>query len=142
MIPEYLRDNPDRRFICFKAPSGAVRVIQEVPKEAENDFVGILTRQEAWDAARSQLLPVVFMSKAGRQDALGRVFNPRVYERSIHTWLQTICVTSMDFEMWVEDFRSDPDNYSYHLDGFLSGSLAHYRQLLAAANLSGTSGHR
>lgn len=136
MIPEVHRASPDRRFVNFKAPSGRVWVILEVEKEVEDLFIGVIDRQSAWDVARSQTLPVVFVSKSGRQQSLGRVFSPMAYERTVHKWLHHTGWTGMDFETWLPYFRTNPEDCRGGLDEFMTESLAYYKRLLGIANVA------
>lgn len=129
MIPERHRNNPDRRFQVFPAPSGWVFVIQEIDENSPEYSRHDLTRIEAWQVARSQVLPVVFVSKKGRHHPLGRVFDPRVFERLVFEYFKAAVGTVQKFDEWVETFRKSPSWFLDACPDFLKNSQERYEEM-------------
>ncbi len=86
-----------------------------------NEFVitesvdGYYTRQGAWDKARSQTNPVVFVDADGTRRELGDCFDASTWERSMYTGHVSYELSMTDghyapedFETWIAEFRQFP----------------------------------
>lgn len=126
MIDEIAELSSKRYFSTFVSSSGQVFVIQET--------IGVgIGRHAAWNNARSQFLPAVFVSKKGRQESLGRVFNPRTFERKVYQAHIDLNSKPFPFNEWVKTFREAPQLCMEGVPAYVEASLGAYRILLASA---------
>lgn len=110
---------------------------------------GETSRAGAWEAARSQHLPVVYCNATSSADTnelmeLGVVFDPETFERRVYDGYVGYGYSMSDgyyapiqFESWVKSFRKSvqEDTFSWDYNDThrsVRPALALYRRLLAA----------
>lgn len=88
---------------------------QFVITEVANKTWTSVDRQTAWDRARSQANPVVFVALDGTRTELGDAFNAEQFERAMYTGHISYQLSMTDgyyapesFDRWVHWFRQEP----------------------------------
>lgn len=99
-----------RRFFTTQATATAF-VITEVREQSWTT----VTRQQAWDRARAQAAPVIFVGTNGRRHHLGAAFSPEVWERAMYAGHVSYELSMTDghyapepAEVWIAELRKFP----------------------------------
>lgn len=80
--------------------------------------MGEYSREGAWFKAQTQGLETVFVSRSGERRELGRIFDPRAFERAAYQGYVSYGLSMTDghyapirFEDWVRAFRANPETH-------------------------------
>ena len=123
-----------RRFFTTEATATAF-VITETREQSWTS----VTRQQAWDRARAQAAPVVFVGINGRRQNLGQAFDAEVFERAMFAGHVSYELSMTDghyapepAEVWIAEFRKFPRaNYNDAAPEVIA-ALGKYRALIGA----------
>lgn len=98
-----------------------------------------VTRQQAWDRARAQTAPVIFVGTNGRRQNLGQVFSAEVFERAMYAGHISYELSMTDghyapepAEAWIASFRRFPWATCNDAAPEVVASLGKYRALIGA----------
>lgn len=97
------------------------------------------TRQGAWDRARAQANPVIFIAQDGTERELGDCFNTEVFERAMYGGHVSYQLSMTDghyapepAEVWIARFRRFPGTTYNDAPAEVVAALPRYTELAAA----------
>jgi len=103
------------------------------------------TREGAWAFAQARGKNTVFVGRDGSRKELGRVFDPRAFERAAYHGyvayghsMSDGYYAPIDFEAWVESLRKFPEhelNHQNDVPESVKAALPLYQQALASVGL-------
>lgn len=78
--------------------------------------LGQNSREGVWGMAKARGKMTVFVSLDGSRRDLGRIFDPRAFEKAVyqgyvgytHSMSDGACCVPISFDSWAQDFRADP----------------------------------
>jgi hypothetical protein len=136
---------------CFQAREldGQVVITEQEPKNLHPmnwAGMGLNSREGAWAFARARGMETVFVGRDGARKNLGKVFDPRAFERAAYQGYVSHGLGMTDgyyaplkFEQWVALFRRHPAEVIAHENDVaesVKAALPLYQEALAQALVS------